>query len=383
MSRQQDDLDFRISGKAQRLLSTSRHEYVHYIQAAGSSFLQEHAFSQLQLAVGLMRHGPRDDLVAAFGESSHDLSQPKENGLSCMDILEAGAVVEGYKLDKQDWGMHPESPDALAGFPEMLDTYRVDPARQRYHVAFDWLAEALGFEHAYRLIMPLTFIAFNTDDPVGRFTEAASYLGEQGEHRVQEIRDLPMVDFVDQLDGGRTLWLAHPERIAIPPDQLPPVTLAALHMVDVFGLDGALELLGNPWMLDREKAPVALKDAVAPLALVWSSAEGVVEMQLSDLTSQDHSLLGRVLSYVAVIGAAERLCAAASGDMTVYRFCPHTMCPHYGPAFCHRYYLPPPLARHHDTCNFISTLAAVGRGSSEEIWARWSLPPHDTAGTQA
>ena len=70
-------------------------------------------------------------------------------------------------------------------------------------------------------IMPLTFIAFNTDDPVGRFTAAARYLGEHGGHRAQQIRDLPMADIVDQMGGGRALWLAHPERIAIPPDQLP------------------------------------------------------------------------------------------------------------------------------------------------------------------
>ena len=300
-----------------------------------------------------------------------------------MDILEAGAVVEGYKLDKQDWGMHPESPEAIAGFPDELDTYRVDPDRRRYHVAFDWLAGELGVEHAYRLFMPLTFIAFNTDDPVGRFTADALDLGMQGGIASRRSGSFQWRTSSRRRTSVETSGWPTRRGSLIPPDQLPPVTLAALHMVDVFGLDGALELLGNPWRLDREQAPVALKDAVAPLALVWSSAEGVVEMQLSDLTSQDHSLLGRVLSYAAVIGAAERLCAAASGDMRVYRFCPHTMCPHYGPAFCHRYYLPPPLARHHDTCNFVSTLDAVAHGSSEEIWARWSLPPHDTAGAQA
>jgi hypothetical protein len=363
MSRQQSDPEFRITGKVQRLISTGSHEYIHYLQAVGSMFLQQLGFAQLQIAVALLNHGPREDLVASFRDSQSALADPADEGLSCLDLLEAAAVLEGYKLDRQDWGVHPESPEAKAGFPEALAEYRADPARRRYHVAFDWLESVLGYEAAYMLFMPLAFVAFNTDDPVPHFVAAARAV------------DLDAVDLTAPVAAlvGRDVWLANPETARELPSHAPPVTRAGFHMVDVFGLDDALELLVRPWRLDRETAPTELKDAVAPLVLAWSSAAGLVEMQLSDLTAPNDGFLDRVLSFVAIIGAAQRLCAAAAGDAAVYRFCPHTTCPHYAPALCHRYYLPPPLERHHDTCGFIGTLERVAHATSAEIWARWSL----------
>ena len=372
--RTEADTDFLDSARAQQLLSTERHEYIHYIQAAGSRFLQSLSWTQLLSAVSLLRKGPHKDQLALFRLLQQILSKPVAEGLSCLDILESGAVLEGYKLDKQDWGVHPDSPRAIAEFPTALARFRSDPAQSRYHVAFDWLERKLGMEAAYLLFMPLSFIAFNTDDPVRRFTAAAAYLGRRKGRRAKQILNEPVADIVARTDLAQGLWLTNPESLDWAIEQGPPVTLAALHIVEVLGLRGALEFFGRPWRLDKADAPQWLKDVVAPLALIWSSASGVIQAQLSDLASQDERVLAKVLSHVATIGMAERLSAVASGVTTVYRFCPHNTCPHYGPALCHRYYLPPPLARHHDTCDFVKDFDAVTQASSSEVWARWGLP---------
>jgi hypothetical protein len=77
-----------------------------------------------------------------------------------------------------------------------------------------------------------------------------------------------------------------------------------------------------------------------------------------------------------VIGAAERISAAEAGNLSVHRPCPHTTCPAYGPALCHKFFLPPPLERHHDTCSFIKTLDQAFGKPSEQIWAEWGMS-HD------
>jgi hypothetical protein len=80
-----------------------------------------------------------------------------------------------------------------------------------------------------------------------------------------------------------------------------------------------------------------------------------------------------------MIGAAERISAAEAGNLSVHHPCPHLTCPHHGPALCHQYYWPPPLTRHHDTCDFIDSLAGAFGKSPAEIWAEWGMPPDDAA----
>jgi hypothetical protein len=371
-----EDLDFRIGDKAQRLMMTEAHEYAHYLQAVGSSYLQWHAHEQLRAAFGLLRWGPSHrSYLEGYRELSRTLSRPGAHGLSCLDILESGAVLEGYKLMRERWRKPVDTDEAIQGFASDVETYRAHPGTRPYHVAYDWLEEQIGPEAAYRLYAPLSFLAFTTDDPPGTFTDGGARLARRGGRLARELMTAARVSTILQSLRPGAPWMSDRSRLTKPPEEVTPTTEAAFHMVDVFGLDDALELLVRPWLLDRDEAPQWAKDAVAPLVLVWSSAAGLVEAQLSDLTAQDNAVLARVLEFCAVVGAAERISAADSGDLSVHRPCPHTMCPAYGPALCHQFFLPPPLARHHETCHFIESLDHAFGKSAGQIWAEWGLPP--------
>jgi hypothetical protein len=370
-----DEPGFRITDKAQRLMVTEEHEYIHYLQAVGSSYLQWHAHEQLQAGFGLLRWGPsQPSYLEGYRELSQTLSKPGSDGLSCLDILESGAVLEGYKMMRERWRRSVNNDDAIEGFVREIEAHRSNPGRRRYHVAFDWLNEQVGLQAAYRLYAPLSFIAFNTDDPPKTFTEAGRRLSRWRSRLARHLIDARLAEILDSLDAGKP-WLESRDRLIVPPEQLTPTTEAAFHIVDIFGLDVAIEVIVRPWQLDRDHAPQWAKDAVAPLVMVWSSAAGLVEYQLSDLASQDDRVHARVFRYCAMLGAAERISAAEAGNLSVHRSCPHVKCPHYGPALCHQYFLPPPMVRHHDTCDFIESLASAFQKTSAEIWSEWGLPP--------
>jgi hypothetical protein len=370
-----EDDQFRVGDKAQRLMVTEAHEYIHYLQAVGSSYLQWHAHQQLLAAFGLLRWGPgHRSYLEGYRELSGALSRPGARGLSCLDILESGAVLEGYKMQRERWRKPTGTDEAIRGFASEVATYRANPGTRRYHVAYDWLEEQIGREAAYHLYGPLSFLAFNTDDPSRTFTDGGRRLARRRGRLARELLATePVAAILESLRPGAP-WMSDRNRLAKPPEEITPVTEVAFHMVDVFGLEDALELLVRPWRLDRDKAPQWAKDAVAPLVMVWSSAVGLVEAQLSDLAARDNALLSRVFDFCAMIGAAERISAAESGNLSVHRPCPHTACPAYGPALCHQFFFPPPLTRHHDTCNFIKSLDQAFGRSSGQIWAEWGLP---------
>jgi hypothetical protein len=289
------------------------------------------------------------------------LSRPGAHGLSCLDILESGAVLEGYKMMRERWHKPVDTDEAIQGFASEVETYRAE--------------EQIGREAAYRLYAPLSFLAFTTDDPPGTFTDGGTRLARRGGRLARKLMTAARVSTILQSLRPGTPWMSDRSRLTKPPEEVTPATEAAFRMVDVFGLDDTVELLVRPWLLDRDEAPQWAKDAVAPLVMVWSSAAGLVEAQLSDLTAQDNAVLARVLEFCAVVGAAERISAADSGNLSVHRPCPHTTCPAYGPALCHQFFLPPPLTRRHETCHFIESLDHAFGKSSGQIWAAWGLPP--------
>jgi hypothetical protein len=373
-NRSLEDVEFRITDKAQRLMTTEGHEYIHYLQAVGSCYLQWHARQQLLAGFGLLRWGPsRRSYLEGYRDLGRALSKRESCGLSCLDILESGAVLGGYKMLRERWRKPIGTDEAVQGFVPELERHRSNPDSRRYHAAFDWLEGQIGFQAAYHLYDPLSFLAFNTEHPPKAFTDAGRRLGRWGGRLARQLVDAELSKILDALDAG-TPWLADRQNLTVPPEELTPTTEAAFHIVDVFGLYDALELIVRPWHLDRDAAPQWATDAVAPLAMVWSSAVGLIEAQLSDLASQDHRVLARAMHFCAVIGAAERISAAEAGNLSVHRSCPHVKCPHYGPALCHHYYLPPPLVRHHDTCDFIATLDQAFGKTSAEIWSEWGLP---------
>lgn len=137
--RSEEDLEFRIGDKSQRLMVTEAHEYIHFLQAVGSSYLQWHAHAQLQAAYGLLRWGPGNrSYLDGYRELSGTLSRPGAEGLSCLDILESGAVLEGYMMLRERWRKPVGTAEALHGFAPEVAAYRANPAKGRYHVAYDW-----------------------------------------------------------------------------------------------------------------------------------------------------------------------------------------------------------------------------------------------------
>jgi hypothetical protein len=370
------DLQFRVGDKAQRLMVTEEHEYIHYLQAVGSSYLQWHAHEQLRAAFGLLHWGPSHrSYLEGYRELSGALSRPGAHGLSCLDILESGAVLEGYKMLRERWRKPINTDEAIQGFVSEVETYRANPGMRRYHVAYDWLEEQIGREAAYRLYAPLSFMAFTTDDPSSTFTDGGIRLARGRGRLARKLMTTARVSAVLESLRLGAPWMSDRSRLTKPPEEITAATEAAFHMVDVFGIEDALELLIWPWRLDRDKAPQWAIDAVAPLVLVWSSAAGLVEAQLSDLAAQDNAVLARVLEFCTMVGAAERISAVDSGNLSVHRPCPHTTCPAYGPALCHQFFFPPPLTRHHETCSFIESLDRAFGKSSGQIWADWGLPP--------
>jgi hypothetical protein len=369
-----DQEEFRLTDRGKRLMTTEGHEYAHYLQAVGSAFLQFHGHERLRLAVKLLRAGPSEPFwLREFRRASAALAEPGEQGLTCLDILESGAVLTGHKVWFERCRRNPDGDQAKAEFRAHLEGLRATGIDRRYYAAFDWLERRTGFTAAYHHFHPLSFVAFNSTDPVGTFVRGAGKLAKRGGALATRLLDATARDVVDALDS-ETPWLADRARLTMPAHEMSPATEAAFHIVEVFGLDDALELILRPWHLDRDRAPTWATDAVAPLALVWSSAGGLVEAQLSDLASQDEALVGRVMYYAAVIGAAERISDAEAGRLDRHRPCPHHLCPHHAPALCTQFFFPPPLARHHDTCNFVQLLANVCGRTSAELWAQWGLP---------
>ena len=112
-----------------------------------------------------------------------------------------------------------------------------------------------------------------------------------------------MIDIVGQTDLRTNFWMANPQSVPVEQRTL-PVTEAACHIAETLGVEALVEVCGRPWRIDPD-APTAVKDLVAPLALAWSSAEGLVQLQLSSMAADNPHLLGRVLSFAGAVGAAE------------------------------------------------------------------------------
>lgn len=358
------DPDRAPGDREERLRRLQSHELVHYFQALGSSWLQEQHLQMFQAIRHLIMGRGVSEHLRAYKDARDLLTTAGKSGLMPIDLLEAGAVLEGYKIDMVRAGKDPRAEAARTAFPAVLDAFRHDESRRRYWVAFDWLVNLLGFDSAYELFHPLCLGAFNTTDPVARFDRAACALtGIRGASKRMVLRRGAAWLSLKHCGVSGLSWMF--DGLPVWSDDLrePPVAWASRKLITQFDTLPTTEFLAHPWQAWRAFAGTETWNLFAPLVMAWSAVDGLVQLQLPGHAHEDIGLMYYVLGDVSLLGVMDRL-LSTSADPPVHHPCAHTACPFHAGAMCHRWYMPPPLTRDHATCDFPTSFEnATGRSA--------------------
>jgi hypothetical protein len=338
------------------------HGIVHFVQALGSPFLQNHGLRLIRAAHDVVDHPRAVD--ESFAAEAGRLRRPHPSGVSCDDLLEAAAELEANRLaSSSDPTLELMSVADVHGL--LLQQLHPDPgAPQRrgfYHVA-----ERIGADDACDLLPLLTFLAFIHDDPC----EAFEYLLQAAEHSAESLKTMTTAQLLDRLgwsDGFEHYW----DLVAAgEPVGTPYIADPLREAMQRFGRSQLLEVLSHPsrYLL---QLPEHLLRAIQPPVIVFPSrAGGFVHHRNGVALDVDPAFAIKALTDVGLVGAAERLTVARESTEPAY--CMHDGCPHHETALCSRWYVPPSTAEGHDACGFIREFTSCAGSDPAAVWARTS-----------
>jgi hypothetical protein len=350
------------------------HGIVHFIQALGSPFIQDHG---LRLVRAL--HEVVDDPGGghnAFVAEAGRLGRRHSSGLSCEDLLESAAEVEASRLmsasivgDGQVENLVIVQPDRIAAPAQayranLAEAYADPDAPQRR--GFEHLADRIGDELAYELFAPLTFLAFIHDDPCEAFEYLVS-VADDAPEAFASMSAAQHLDLLEWADVHEQCW----DRISA------GEALGTAYIVEP--LREAMRRLGRSALLEVLARPAAhlptltenQRRAVEPPVIVFPSrAGGLVYRRSGVALDVDPEFAGKALTEVGLYGAAERLTLARGDTEPVY--CAHIRCPHRDAGLCRRWYWPPSAVEGHDACSFVRVFAAHADMDPARTWAETS-----------
>jgi hypothetical protein len=273
---------------------------------------------------------------------------PDSDQIGMLDLLEGVAVLESFKLCTE----HAD----VNHFLQFRDRHFGGSERSVYRWSFNWLADAIGADGTYELLAPVSFLALQSTDPSREFTQIVKQLARVGRRDYQKLADIETLSATLYPRGWKS-WL---EAFANGEPTSGHVTLdkCAAFAVGQLGVRQATQLAATPSRVTAETFA-----ALCPPVTAYSGEESVT------LTIPDYARNGlaeAVIDWTAIVGAAERLTMLT--DVDVYQFCPHTGCPHYESALCHRVFAPPGVNSQHERCRFPATFRTHARLEPRDAW---------------
>lgn len=378
-----------MTPRALRVSHAMHHETVHYLHSITTRYLRELGHDLVYLAAHVLKAATAGTLsnspaAKAFASKATELEHRHAVGLSCRDLLESAAAVEGYRLTTGDF--------SIDGYEQYLS--KLGGADSPYRRAYDFSADVLKPAGAAAVLAPIVWVALQDLDPIEAFVRYVAKVHEHGGASVIADATVPeLLSFFETgLDHSALLIPAEGPKAKLPTEECLAWVLDEMGehlLIERYG-PAQPKQMANRWFARRIAAwPVLGEIAARPVSIGYQGNARWAQVLLppllmfsaapgGDLRGMQHGrargdeeFVSVLAGLTGILGAAERLVLAQDDD-ELYNPCPQiSRCRHAPANLCFRFLMPPdgPGVIPERDCLFIREVADMTGMLPDEVWA--------------